>query len=454
METLTSSLLPNTEAEFVIPISADEHGAFDQSSEDQEFSEVLDPWLQWLSTAGLYTTLHGPTTTCQDFHSGITAIFFFALGSLDLTLFLTSTSPDVVAMRSSQIGKISYTMSTLFSFTLGFVYLACVFFFRSEQRMKATFTILFQDNPLMRQPRLDFAIALRNRYMPRLKMFCVCWMLFVVILMISSIIQQSLDVKTVLSDLTEIPFLYLAYVMVVTLTVPFFTTIVHRFAMEYMHLIITDPITFAKCQPDMQDRIVKQPIDAAAFECGSVTDLVAVDSGYVVSSDGKFACVDELHYMLIMIRRHRQMLAEACTAQMWLLTSLFSSLSFVTVAFLSIFVVSIMHWPNISGSLFTGFVINFGLFGTILFGLLAGFLFCVAYVSHVHMQCTEAVMSSGCGALMRTAKQHAWQMQLLISTLNADNFKVFGISINFALVSRLGYFVILAIAYLISSGIY
>jgi hypothetical protein len=191
-------------------------------------------------------------------------------------------------------------------------------------------------------------------------------------------------------------------------------------------------------------------VNAVAFESGGASDLMAVESGYVSSSDGKFACVDELHYMLIMIRRHRQMLAEACAAQMWLFTSLCASLSFFAVSYMSASMYCIVNWPV--PNLTMAPLIEFCFFSIILAALLLIFFYCVASVTQAYQQCTRAVMSRGCGALMRTAKQHAWQMQLLASTPEADFFQVMGLSVNFELVSRVSYAFILFISYMMSSG--
>jgi hypothetical protein len=439
--------------------------------------ESLDPWLQWLKYSGLYHGLRGPPSVWANVHAGLILAILFGTSIQALYVYLFIDDPDSATGFVAPLGKITYLVVSCFDVALGLGFLSCVFFFRSEQRLQATFVILFQDNPLMRQPRLDFAIKLRKLYMPRVRLYSIIGTIAAYGIKIYILFTGEITARAVLYLIVfGIPLAYVAFVLATVMIIPFFLTIVHRFAIERMQAIITDPVTFAKCKTDMQDQIVKQTTDntgtiqfftsilfhsvsnfsnisfmnAAAFESGGTSDLMAVDSGYVSSSDGKFACVDELHYVLIMIRRHRQMLAEACAVQIWLFAALCLCLSFFAVSYISTFTYCILHWPM--PHVPSNSLIEYGFFGILLTSLLLIFLYCVASVTQAYQQCTRAVLSRGCGALMRSAKQHAWQMQLLASTPEADFFQVMGLSVNFELVSRIGYGFVLFISYMMSSG--
>jgi hypothetical protein len=236
-------------------------------NQHDELIETLDPWLQWLRYSGLHHGLRGPQSMWANLHAAFIAIVLYFTASETLYVFFFVDDPSSISGLKAPLGKIAFLLVACFDAALGTVFLACAFFYRSEERLKATFVILFQDNPLMRQPRLEFAIKLRKRYMPLVKVFCAIWTLCCGLMIIYYILiggADNLTFQSVLYDLVVgFHVSYISFVMSTVMVIPFFHTIVHRFAIEHMQSIISDPVTFAKCKPDMQDQIVKQTTDNA-----------------------------------------------------------------------------------------------------------------------------------------------------------------------------------------------
>ena len=95
-------------------------------------------------------------------------------------------------------------------------------------------------------------------------------------------------------------------------------------------------------------------------------------------------------------------------------------------------------------------ILNFSIFGAIFAAILLGVLFFIANVTDSYQMMLSALVGRGNPALMQTIKRHAWQLQLLTSTPEADYFRVSGIPITAELVARLGYFSVIVIGALIT----
>ena len=121
---------------------------------------------------------------------------------------------------------------------------------------------------------------------------------------------------------------------------------------------------------------------------GTDADFDTVDAGFVETSSRSLVCLDELHFVLLTIRRNRTWLADAGAAQAWPFASLIGSISFVSVIELSTFIFWISNPPAEPSLKFLQAYM--GVFGTIQVVVLIGVLYCFASISRAYEECTKS----------------------------------------------------------------
>jgi hypothetical protein len=98
----------------------------------------------------------------------------------------------------------------------------------------------------------------------------------------------------------------------------------------------------------------------------------------------------------------------------------------------------------------TSVKVTFGVFGILYATLLFGILYSIASATDAYRTCSAALLGRGHARLMRTVKAHAWEMQLIASTSEADLFRVSGIPVTLESVARIGYVGLLALGALVT----
>jgi hypothetical protein len=156
--------------------------------------------------------------------------------------------------------------------------------------------------------------------------------------------------------------------------------------------------------------------------------------------------------VLISIRTNRVHLEDSSMVLLWPLTSTVGLLSITSIGYLTLITVTIWFRNPVfeAWNLSSQVKFIFGVFGIFYATLLFVILYSLASATDAYRTCSAALFGRGHARLMRTVKAHAWELQLIASTPEADLFRVSGIPVTLESVARLGYVGLLALGALVT----
>ncbi len=409
-----------------------------------ELAEALAPWTRILAWAGLHHALNGPPSHWATAHGVFSFLLFLFIGIFN---YLGAAS-DPTFQNASNYAAAAYVLPSLVLIFASLMYAGCLAFIRSPERLRTVFAILFdgKQEGLLRTARLDFSIAVRSKYTRTIMWTAVISEILLLVINTFYLFGRHDEFHAFEFLVVGISLQYLYFCMLMCITIPILASRVHAAALLHLRRFVTEPAVMDVVMPELIAGSHNSQHET------SIQDMNKIESGFVTDAMGAPLYLDALQFVLISIRRNRQHLQDSCLALFWTLTGTIGFLALVSMLYCAL-ALAVFLLPNAqfdAWPLRLTIILNFSIFGAIFAANLFIVLFSIATVTDSYQMMLSALVGRGNPALMQTIKRHAWQLQLLTTTPEADYFRVSGIPITAELVARLGYLSVIVLGTLIT----
>jgi hypothetical protein len=415
------------------------------SSSHDELAEALAPWTRILAWAGLHHALNGPPSHWATAHGVFVFLLHLFIGIIN---YIGAASDPTFSKIASNYATAAYALPSLVLIVASLMYAGCLTFIRSPELIRAVFAILFdgKQEALLRTARLDFSIAVRSRYARVIVWTVIISEILLLAINTFYLLGRNDKFHALASLAIGVSLQYLYFCMLMCITIPILASRVHVAALVHLRRFVTEPSVMNVVLPELTAGSQKPQHET------SLQEMNSIESGFATDAMGAPLYLDPLHLVLISIRRNRQHLQDACLALFWTLTGTIGFLALVSMLYCALSV-AVFVFPNAKfdeWALRLTIILNFSIFGAIFAAILFIVLFSIANVTDSYQMMLSVLVGRGNPALMQTIKRHAWQLQLLTTTPEADYFRVSGIPITAELVARLGYFCVIVLGALIT----